>query len=142
MHTITTPTGVVVEFHDSLDTLSAKRYSAFNMRWCEHVGIGSDMVAADGHRARIAMFLGAGEVGSATTEFNNYLMNLTMLRRPDTHTGLQALATLTARIGEAACADTTSEGYERTAAQLLETGITEAQVQEALDHVKGKFMRR
>ncbi|GAA4393596.1 hypothetical protein GCM10023186_45300 [Hymenobacter koreensis] len=137
MLTINTPGGVV-EAYDSLHTVPAHRYTAFNVRSLDHSAVGSDMHAATEHLGRLKLFLEGGELEASRTAFNNYLLCLNL----EANTGTLLLATVVKSINGVDVAVPPDNDYTGIAAQLHAAGITQAQVEEACAHVRGKFQRR
>lgn len=138
MLTITTPLGVTVDVYDSIHAIPAKRYVAFNVAALDHSAVGSDMRAATEHLGRMKMFLDGGDLDSTRGEFNNYILCLNQAA----NTGTLLLATVVASIGGQPVSVPADGNYQGIAAQLDEAGITQQQIEEACEDVRGKLGRR
>ena len=138
--TITTPAGPIL-LAASIRELSAARYLCFNQAWAREAGLGPDVYAADSHLARLALFLGQGETGAAAAELNNLLLGLQQLHHGAEAVPLLAavLAPLVVSIAGRPCPEATESALAATAAALLATGITEADLRAAVEQSKKNF---
>lgn len=137
--TITTPRGPIV-LATSTRELSAYRYLLFNQAWAREVGVGSDMYAADGHFARLGLFLSKKNEQAALGEYNNTLLAFRNLTAQVPVPYLAAtLAPLVVSIDGVPRPDTTEAGLAATAAAVLATELTQAQLVEAVEQSKKNF---
>lgn len=137
MLTIQTPAGTI-EVLDSIKAIPAKRYTAFNVADLDHSAVGSDRPAAVHHLGRLQMFLNGADIDGAKGEFNNYILCLNQ----NHNTGTRLLATVVHSIGGVVVDVPVDGDYSGIAQQLEDCGITQAQVEEACDAVRGKLGQR
>lgn len=138
--TVDTPAGPLM-LAASIRELSAYRYLCFNQAWAREAGLGADVYAADSHLARLALFLGQGETGAAAAELNNLMLGLLHLNQgPDAVPLLAAvLAPLVVSIAGRPCPDATETALADTAAAVLASGISEADLRAAVEQAKKNF---
>lgn len=136
---ISTPAGPI-EVTDSIRTLRADRYLLFHQAWAMQVGVGSDMYAAEGHFARTGVLLAQNLVAEALVSHNNAVLALTNLTAPvPVHYLAAVLAPLVVSIAGVPRQDFGEQGLADTAVAVLATGLTQAQLEEAVTESKKNF---
>lgn len=125
---------------DSIRDLSAARYLLFNQAWVREVGVGGDFYGTESHLARIGVFLRANNLAAVAGEYNNLLLHLQNLTSSSPqHLQAAVLAPLVVSINAIACHDTSEAGLLATATAVLATGLTQAQLTEAVEQSKKNF---
>jgi hypothetical protein len=124
---------------DSIRTLSAQRYMLFNQAWAKELGIGADMYAQDGHLARLGPLIKAKDDG-AIIEYTHTVMAFTNLtsKAPVSYKAA-ILATLAVSLGERQFPDCSEEALKATAEAILASGITQGDLEDAVEESKKKF---
>lgn len=136
---VKTPAGEIV-LADSINDLSAQRYLLFNQAWVRAMGEGGDFYGTESHLARIGLFLNKKNVDAARSEYTNLVLHLRNLSgsMPE-HLIAQALAPLVVSIAGIAFTTITEAGLKATANAILATGITEGNLQKAVEDSKKNF---
>jgi len=122
---------------DSIRELSANNYMLMQQAWAREVGVGSDMYAQDGHLARLGMFLSPEALSSARVEYTHTVMGFTNLTKEvPVNYRAAILAPLAVSINGVAQTDKSEAGLLATAAAILATGLSQAQLIEACEESK------
>jgi hypothetical protein len=131
---LTTDTNVKIDIYNDVRELSIGRYQRFSAKYLEQ-SVGSDIFAAEGHMRRIAVFMSGGNQEALKEEFNQLVYNFNNIKE-GVHGEAVALAALVQSIDGQVCQDMSDTGLLSTARRLIEAGLTQGQLTEALDSVK------
>lgn len=126
----------VVEYYDAIEDLPIRRYHKFNKMLLVDVGIGGDLLDADGHIERASRFMQVGQVKEAKTELENLRGNLYMIQS-EVSPKFRAFAALIVSVDGVLFDDFSDDGVERVLNMLQDTHVS--QVTATLEAVKKKI---
>lgn len=125
--------GVKVEFYETAEKMTMKRYQRFNKYLMVDNEVGSDFAAFDGRLSKVIGFLKKGMKAQAVKELDNFrqmVYNSFMEYSPQN----MALALLVHKIDGEVCDDITASGLNKVLDRLEELGFSqELANQKALD---------
>ena len=136
MTTIHTPGGTIV-YADDIRTLSALAYLRFTQAWTRETGLANNQHEIQAHMARHGAFLGAKDAEASIVSFENLIESLNAQEAGEPLLAA-VLAPAVQSIGGRACTDLSPSGLETTAWAILESGISQQQLEEAVDNLKKK----
>lgn len=140
MLVLETPSKKQIHAGENPREISAARYLKFNQAWTKEIGLGSDVHDADSNLRKLGVFIQEGATVSAQYAYTNLLQALVAIEDAVPLKAL-ILATVTLRIGDVARDDLSEKGLLETAEAILETGIFQEELIEAVEAVKKNCKR-
>lgn len=137
MKTIKTSTGVEIKIYSTGKELEISRYTEFQKYIALESGLGSDLDSLKSRFQRIEAFIQEDKKQDALTEVKNALRTCSNAINYVSYYQL-AFACLVAEIGGQPQTDCTESGLKTVLEKLGATGLTEQDLEDAVDDVKKK----
>lgn len=139
MKTIQASNGKIV-LYDSIRELPIKRYNAFNRALLQDSGIGSDLNAISRHFAKLDTFLRGGKTSEAMQERENLHLLFWSIFEDISYESSAFLALCYSINGRIVGDIDNDIEHEECMAILLDTQVTQGDVEEALDEIRKKWI--
>lgn len=137
MPTIQTPAGDLT-YNDSIRTISAQAYAAFNQAWVKQTGLATEGSGINKKLGQLGAFIGQNEQLGAVNAFNNLCEGLDLMEAGESLLA-GVLAPCVVSIGDKVYTDYSPDGLKATAAAVLASGLGQYELQKAVDDLKKKL---
>jgi hypothetical protein len=135
--TLDTPTLPIV-LADSIRELSAEAHLRFNQAWLRQTGLATSGHEIQSHLQRHALFVQQGDLNAIGISLNNLVESFNAQEAGEPFLAA-VLAPCVRSIGSITYADLTPAGLEKTANDVLATGIGQAALEETVELLKKNF---